>query len=356
MKVSKKILLILILLISFYSNVSMGAESLDPEVKKYIDDGQKRYYELMRLIESFDDYKNFKWSDEKQIFYCPNHEPGDENGSYIFKTYDEMKSDIEFLDEYINTKIKYELYPFKADGPEELKKVDILRKIVESYEAKEENENSEENQEKLKNCPVSQMWGMYIKNNYSTDFLPNSGGVKEEWIRKLKETDEYKYYINATSKKDKSEAYKTGEGYYYMIEKIDSTANERRKAFREDKNKSPIYSYPEKNSGTLVSGLDDMIDDADNFVNKADDDSVSDVLKTESLQKFSKNFHSNILLTIGVVVAVIVGLFIGIKFMIGGAEEKANMKELLVPYIAGCILVFGSFAIWKIVVTILTSV
>ena len=34
-------------------------------------------------------------------------------------------------------------------------------------------------------------------------------------------------------------------------------------------------------------------------------------------------------------------------------EEKANIKEVLVPYVVGCIVIFGAFAIWKLIVTIL---
>ena len=41
--------------------------------------------------------------------------------------------------------------------------------------------------------------------------------------------------------------------------------------------------------------------------------------------------------------------------MMSGAEGKAQIKELLVPYIVGCIVVFGAFAIWKLLVTILSG-
>ena len=54
--------------------------------------------------------------------------------------------------------------------------------------------------------------------------------------------------------------------------------------------------------------------------------------------------------------AVISGIIIGIKYMLGSAEEKADIKGLLIPYIVGCVIIFGSFAIWKLVVTILQGV
>lgn len=116
---------------------------------------------------------------------------------------------------------------------------------------------------------------------------------------------------------------------------------------------TPIYTYPEQdNAGrTSASSLDDMIGDADKFISSANGTVIND----DSLQSFSKTYY-NIFLTIGIIVATLVGAVLGIKFMIGGAEEKANVKEKLVAYVVGCIIVFGSFAIWKLVVTILGSV
>lgn len=46
----------------------------------------------------------------------------------------------------------------------------------------------------------------------------------------------------------------------------------------------------------------------------------------------------------------IVGTIIGIQFLVASAEDKAKMKESLIPYIAGCIVIFGAFTIWSAVV------
>ena len=118
----------------------------------------------------------------------------------------------------------------------------------------------------------------------------------------------------------------------------------------EEKKSESIYNYPGQKETNSAGSLDDMIGDADKFIDSADDAAIS----TSSLKEFSKTFY-NIFLTIGIVVATLVGLILGIKFMIGGAEEKAHVKELLGPYIVGCIVIFGAFAIWKIVVTILSN-
>lgn len=71
----------------------------------------------------------------------------------------------------------------------------------------------------------------------------------------------------------------------------------------------------------------------------------------EGLQGLSSYLY-NLLLTAGVVIAVIVATILGIQFMMGGAEGQAKVKEMLVPFIVGCIVVFGGFGIWKIAITV----
>lgn len=46
------------------------------------------------------------------------------------------------------------------------------------------------------------------------------------------------------------------------------------------------------------------------------------------------------------------GTIIGIQFIVASAEDKAKLKEALVPYIVGCIVIFGAFTIWSIVVNL----
>ena len=59
-----------------------------------------------------------------------------------------------------------------------------------------------------------------------------------------------------------------------------------------------------------------------------------------------------IITTIGVVVAVVVLLVLGIKYMMGSASEKAEYKKTMIPYLVGAILIFGASAITKVVVSI----
>ena len=111
------------------------------------------------------------------------------------------------------------------------------------------------------------------------------------------------------------------------------------------------YRNPDVNTEDSSSGLDDAISDADSFIETGDNNK----LQISSLQAFSRNIY-NILLTIGIVVAVLTGAIIGIKYMLGSVEEKADIKGLLIPYIAGCVIIFGSFAIWKLIVTLLQGI
>ena len=63
----------------------------------------------------------------------------------------------------------------------------------------------------------------------------------------------------------------------------------------------------------------------------------------------------NILQVVGIVVAVIVILVIGIKYMIGSAEEKAEYKKTMIPYVIGALLVFAGTSIVKVVYSLATS-
>lgn len=58
---------------------------------------------------------------------------------------------------------------------------------------------------------------------------------------------------------------------------------------------------------------------------------------------------ADILTTVGIVVAVIVILILGIKYMMGSASEKAEYKKTMIPYVVGAVLILGGSAIVKIV-------
>ena len=42
--------------------------------------------------------------------------------------------------------------------------------------------------------------------------------------------------------------------------------------------------------------------------------------------------------------------------MTAGIEQQAQIKQALIPYVVGCVVVFGAFGIWKIAIEILKNI
>lgn len=98
--------------------------------------------------------------------------------------------------------------------------------------------------------------------------------------------------------------------------------------------------------------MDNAIASGDSFIKIGEDENnKNSAIDTDALKTTSNNVY-NILFTIGVVIAVAVGLIIGIQFMIASVDEKAKIKETLVPYVIGVFIVAAAFGIWKIAVRI----
>ena len=64
----------------------------------------------------------------------------------------------------------------------------------------------------------------------------------------------------------------------------------------------------------------------------------------------------NIIQVVGIVVAVIVLLVIGIKYMMGSASEKAEYKKTMIPYLVGAVLVFAGTSLVKVIYSLAVAV
>ena len=118
---------------------------------------------------------------------------------------------------------------------------------------------------------------------------------------------------------------------------------------RDDK----IYVQPNiVDVGDAGSSLEDMMDDADSFVSKGNEDNA---INNTELANLSSVIY-NIVLQVGIAVATLIGVILGIKFMLESAEGKAEIKKMLLVYVIGCIVVFGAFGIWKLVVTLIEQI
>ena len=97
----------------------------------------------------------------------------------------------------------------------------------------------------------------------------------------------------------------------------------------------------------MIYAMDNIIDQGEGFLQAANGEAID----SEKAEETSSYIY-NILFTIAVVLAVAIGMVIGIQFMMGSADEKAKIKETLIPYIIGVFIVFSAFTIWKRVINI----
>ena len=101
--------------------------------------------------------------------------------------------------------------------------------------------------------------------------------------------------------------------------------------------------------GTDRRCINGIFKSAQDFLKKGDE--PEQTIDVDALNETSKKVF-NVFLVAGIIIAVLVGAVLGIKIMVASVEEQAKIKELMVPYIVGCIVIFSAFTIWKIVVTI----
>ena len=106
-----------------------------------------------------------------------------------------------------------------------------------------------------------------------------------------------------------------------------------------------IFCIPFKVEAT---SLGDIKDGGDIFTSSADN-------KTYFNEKHQINAVNSlyfILLGIGIILAITIGIILGIEFITTGVEGQAKVKEKILPYIIGCIVIFGGFGIWRFVLNI----
>lgn len=98
----------------------------------------------------------------------------------------------------------------------------------------------------------------------------------------------------------------------------------------------PLYSN--------AFSFSELLDSAKDFENAG---GSGGVIEESGLQSIS-NSVSNILLTIALGVTVISAAVMGINFAIQSVEDKAKIKESMVPWMIGILVSFGAYGIWRI--------
>lgn len=96
--------------------------------------------------------------------------------------------------------------------------------------------------------------------------------------------------------------------------------------------------------------LQDIMNRAEDFVNNGENG--GNVINNDALKEGSNTLY-NVLLVIGIAVAFIWGIVLGIQFVTGSLGEKADVKKNLIVYVIGCIIIFEAFGIWRLLLQLL---
>lgn len=225
---------------------------------------------------------------------------------------------------------KGELRPGEENQKNQEKKKEEQKK----EEIKKQTEWSDEEKKKM----TSEQIVSYIKENYAI-----KDGVSQGDIGNINESKEVKEALIETMRKDGHIADDGSKDGAILSQLEDRTYGVEK-----------IYKQPEKvEPNDASSSIDDMINDAKSFISQGIIKYANDGDK--SLKNVSNTVY-NILLVSGTSIAVIMGAILGIKLMASGVEQKAEVKKLLIPYVVGCIVIFGGFGIWKLAVTILQGI
>lgn len=100
---------------------------------------------------------------------------------------------------------------------------------------------------------------------------------------------------------------------------------------------------------------DETINDANKFIKNGKDEVTREAVTDDTVLKNTTDKIYNILLALGIVLSVIVGGILGIQIMWGSIEQQVKAKEILIPYVLGCFVIFGSFGLWKLAVTVFSQ-
>lgn len=111
-----------------------------------------------------------------------------------------------------------------------------------------------------------------------------------------------------------------------------------------------IVIYP---TSVQALSIDGIFTGADNFLDIGGGQSGVNTTIDDTALSNTSDFLYNVLLGISMIIAVIVGMVLGIKYMIATSEEKADIKQTLPAYIVACVVVFGAFTIWKLVINMI---
>ena len=94
----------------------------------------------------------------------------------------------------------------------------------------------------------------------------------------------------------------------------------------------------------VITAISTNIFAADDVLNRLEDKTNKAVVETEQIETTAGKVIK-IMQTIGIIVGVAVLVILGIKYMMGSAEEKAEYKKTFIPLIIGAIVLISAFSL-----------
>ena len=98
--------------------------------------------------------------------------------------------------------------------------------------------------------------------------------------------------------------------------------------------------------------LDDIFEEGKGFIEKGSENAA--ISTTDAINSFVPVGLT--LVGIATIVLVIVGLIMGVKYMIAGTNEKAQLKEKLIYYVISVVMVYGATGIFALVIQIFNNI
>jgi hypothetical protein len=144
-------------------------------------------------------------------------------------------------------------------------------------------------------------------------------------------------------------------GIEAQIQANEQYVKEHQQPTEDDEKPQTTGTVTKQNGGTHSAG--EIVDEAQGFIDagKKETQDKGDPISGENLQAMSSMIY-NILLVVGIIIAVAIAVILGIKFVTGGVEGQAEVKSAIIPFVVGCVIIFGAFTIWKVVLIMLNGI
>ncbi len=182
----------------------------------------------------------------------------------------------------------------------------------------------------------------YIDNYLKKLESINTGNQPKYTSEDLEDAMQYLYQDNSTSKTLKNKI---------------SDALTNISSYKEKQNKEKETTGNESNQNNSqdnkgITSFSDWFKQATDFLKIGS--AGAQITTDEAIESFIP--IGRVLVGIATIVLVAVGGIMGVKYMMAGANDKAQMKEKLIYYVIAVVLVYGAVGIFSIVVNVMNNI